>query len=215
MNIKEKIVLLSKIVMPQFWRKYYKNNHMKGATKYNNVYNEWAPIKINLGDNLGNVIIPYMLKRCEGNGKKTKVKSIKHLMTVGSILHADFFDTTVWGSGCLNINSIPIIKTRAYHRKMDIRAVRGPLTRRVLQACGYNVPEIFGDPAILLPDIYNPNKKKEYDISLVFHFRYARSLEDYHCISIQTYDYKKFIDEVIKSRKIISSEYFNAMTTPC
>ncbi len=103
---------------------------------------------------------------------------------------------------------------------MDIRAVRGPLTRRVLQACGYNVPKIFGDPAILLPDIYNPNKPKEYDVSVVFHFRYARSLENYHCIPIQTYDYKKFIDEVIKSRKIISSslhgiiiEYFTEKMT--
>ena len=62
---------------------------MKGATQYNNVYNEWAPIKINLGDNLGNVIIPYMLGRYAENGNN-KVKSIKHLMTVGSILHADF-----------------------------------------------------------------------------------------------------------------------------
>lgn len=127
-------------------------------------------------------------------------------MTVGSILHADFFDATIWGTGNLNIKTISIIKERSYHRQFDVRAVRGPLTKRVLESCEYIVPNIFGDPAILLPKIYEPKAiEKEYEESFIFHFRYKKNISGYNCIPITTNDYINFINEIVKSKKIISS----------
>ncbi len=115
-------------------------------------------------------------------------------------------DATVWGTGVLNQTQAANIKYMAIYRDFDVRAVRGPLTRRVLEACGYKVPEIYGNPAILMPDIYRPlNTSKKYDCSVVFHFRYARSLTDMHQISIETKDYVSFIDEIVASKKVISS----------
>jgi hypothetical protein len=54
----------------------------------------------------------------------------------------------------------------------DYRAVRGPLTRNKLLQQGCNVPEVYGDAALLFPYIYKPNKLSlpVADLCLVPHF---------------------------------------------
>ncbi|WP_183086153.1 polysaccharide pyruvyl transferase family protein [Mycetocola tolaasinivorans] len=56
---------------------------------------------------------------------------------------------TIWGTG---IND----KIDAAHlafEDLDVRAVRGPRTRERLQERGIFVPEVYGDPALLLPEL--------------------------------------------------------------
>ncbi|WP_172975597.1 polysaccharide pyruvyl transferase family protein [Roseivivax sp. THAF40] len=67
--------------------------------------------------------------------------------TVGSILHKVQHDNQaiVWGSGVMQ-------RDARFARPRDIRAVRGPLTRARCLELGYDCPDVFGDPAILLPD---------------------------------------------------------------
>lgn len=70
-------------------------------------------------------------------------------------------------------------------------------------------PKIYGDPAILMPYIYKPeNLSKEYEISLITHFSddsaYS-SYDDYNRINMLTTDYQFVIDEIIKSKLVISS----------
>ncbi len=112
----------------------------------------------------------------------------------------------MWGSGVLNLQQAAKIKHLSSYRDFDIRAVRGPLTKRALEAAGYKVPAVFGDPAIFMNEICQPTStEKKYDVSVIFHFRYAREVEGVHQISIETKDYQAFIDEIAASKKVISS----------
>ena len=68
------------------------------------------------------------------------------LVTAGSIMaHIRRADAAiVWGAGI-------ITRADVFERPREIRAVRGPLTRARCLELGYDCPEIYGDPAILLP----------------------------------------------------------------
>jgi pyruvyltransferase len=46
--------------------------------------------------------------------------------------------------------------------------VRGPLTREMIDNC--DVPEIYGDPGMLLPRIYSPKVEKEFKCGIVPHY---------------------------------------------
>ena len=108
-----------------------------------------------MGDYLSPVIVNHMLQSY-GLRQDVIVERTRHLYAVGSILAHGYQNATVWGSGLLNGNTK---KARLYlhMQKLDIRAVRGPLTREVLIRNGKKVPEVYGDPAIIMPDIYNPS----------------------------------------------------------
>lgn len=90
--------------------------------------------------------------------------------------------------------------------ELDIRSVRGPRTRSVLTELGIKCPEIYGDPAVLMPYIYKPeNLQKEYDISLITHFSDDSLYDNYNRINMLTTDYEFVIDEIVKSKLVISS----------
>lgn len=174
----------------------------------NQVNLEWWKGKTNVGDYLANVVYEWMLQQ-RAIDKHTNVGKTKHLLTIGSILAMGNFDATVWGSGIHVTWSISQIFKQRHYRRYDIRAVRGPITKKILDAAGYKCPDIFGDPAILMPLIYLPNKiEKKYDISVVEHLTdNDTNVNDDLCnfINVKTEDYKYFIDEIVSSRKIISS----------
>ena len=90
------------------------------------------------------------------------------MFAIGSIIDLGSQDATIWGSGLLNNNSqskLGLDSNRG--RKLDIRCVRGPYTRTILKNVGYECPDIYGDPAIIMPLIFNPDVKKEYDVSVI------------------------------------------------
>lgn len=182
-----------------------RNKYTLNKTKadINQVTLEYWQEQVNLGDQLALVIFEWMLNQ---NRLSRKCSGIKHLMTVGSIIGLERFDATIWGTGVLNFEVARNISIFSKIVKYDIRAVRGPITREILRAAGYDVPPIYGDPGILMPLIYNSQSKKEYDVSIIHHFNSPIDQEnDFHRIDIQTNDYKTFIDEIVKSKRVISS----------
>ena len=139
------------------------------------------------------------------------VSKTKHLNCVGSNIFGSYQDATIWGSGASP--SYPTKRQffcqKLSRRKLDIRAVRGPLTREVLQKLGYNCPETYGDPAILMPMIYNPNIEKKHHCLVIPQFYHEKDFQaDYpneRMVSMNTNDFKLVIDEIVASEIVITS----------
>lgn len=157
--------------------------------------------KKNIGDAISPIIVEFACKYY-GIDLDKEISHTKHLFAVGSIITAGSQDCTIWGSGILNSTIISRVK----NRKLDIRAVRGPLTRILLCDYGFDVPMIYGDPAILLPLIYNPDVSKKYDVGVILHLNRGIQISDKcHRINIITDDYKTFVNEVKSCGLILSS----------
>jgi len=125
-------------------------------------------------------------------------------VTIGSILANVNQKCIVWGSG--------IISKEISIKKASFLAVRGPQTRIHLLKQGYDVPEVYGDPALLLPKYYNPKIEKEYDIGIIPHYTDFDLVSDLYkneksvlLIDLMTNDVETTTNEFLKCKKIISS----------
>lgn len=197
-------IVKAKMLFP--WRNDFMLSNRKKKTIENIVnLNYWDEVD-NLGDALSPIIVNWMLSLQEILPEKY-IRETKHLYAVGSILAAGMQDATVWGSGILRCDML----YRLEKRTLDIRAVRGPLTRAALLDYGYDVPEVYGDPAILMPEIYIPmqvEKKAKYGV--VIH--HASDLQEYKeyfnqdtvFIDICTTDYKSFLTKINSVDIVIS-----------
>ena len=190
-------------------RNYYTTQGEK--VKSNQVNLEWVS-NGNLGDELAPVIYDWMLEK-KGIDKDTRISKTIHLMSVGSMVGSWEFDSVIWGSGIhifSNINKLVALKNI---QKLDIRAVRGPITRNALESCGYVCPETYGDPAVLMPLIYMPDKHDEKQkISVVLHYRSNIKLDSViknnpliQPLNIATTEYMSYIQRMLSSKKVISS----------
>lgn len=61
----------------------------------------------------------------------------------------------IFGSGIRTPNNI---ENGHKYINLNVCSVRGPLSRKFLMRKNINVPEIYGDPALLLPKFYKPDK---------------------------------------------------------
>lgn len=186
-----------------FRNKYCRNGK---RAKKKRVNLEYYDTEVNLGDMLSPVICEWVLDNADIQCHK-QINSTKHLMAVGSILGGSgLFDATVWGSGIKSLDQIVSLSKRKYFQKLDVRCVRGPITREVLRSCGYMCPEKYGDPAVLMPLIYKPEIKKNNKYGLILHFRHSTDVPSgIMNLNIRTSDYKSFINEMLSCEKIISS----------
>jgi pyruvyltransferase len=79
-------------------------------------------------------------------------------------------------------------------------------------------PEVYGDPALLLPEVYNPKIEKKYKIGLIPHWQ-TKKLEKYdvlkneNVVLINFHNYKKWTDviDLILSCKYIVSESLHGL----
>lgn len=162
--------------------------------------------EVNLGDTLSPLICQWVLNK-NSLSFEQKTSQTYHLLALGSLLGGNgFFDATVWGSGIKSFDQIATLSKRKYFQKLDIRSVRGPLTRDALIGCGYKCPEKYGDPAVLMPLIYKPEVEKKSEIGAILHFKHNIAIpENVKNIDIRTDDYENFINEICSCKKVISS----------
>lgn len=137
---------------------------------------------------------------------RDELKDIHHL-TIGSILNFANDCSVVWGSGFISQDS----KTKG---KPDIRCVRGPLTRAKLLEQGIPCPEKYGDPAVLMRDIYAPKSEVKYKYGVIPHYvdvdhpaiKDFISRDDALYINIRSAETPfKLIDEIAQCEVIYSS----------
>lgn len=125
-------------------------------------------------------------------------------VTIGSILTNVNDKCVVWGSG--------IISKEYNIKKAKFLAVRGPQTRMHLIEQGYSVPEVYGDPALLLPRYYSPNIKKEYKIGVIPHYKDYKKVSEWYknddtvlLIDLMTNSIEETTNQFLKCEKIVSS----------
>lgn len=191
----------------------FRNSYSRNGEKLqkNKVNLEYYKDVKNLGDLLSPIVCDYMLSQ-KGLTFLSEAKKRKptHLTAIGSILGGrGNFDMTVWGSGMKCFYSVNNLWRRKFYQKLDIRAVRGPVTREALVQCGISCPKVYGDPAILMPKIYSPETSTRKGTVLITHYltpaeEYSH-LKDVTFLDIKTDDYKGFIDSLACAEKVISS----------
>ncbi len=104
----------------------------------------------NAGDHLAKVIVEQMLA-LKDKEIDDKISSKNKLLSIGSVIHFARTGDCIWGTGVNGKLAAPKI----LFQDLDVMAVRGPLTRDYLKNRGISVPEIYGDPGLLLPLLFN------------------------------------------------------------
>jgi pyruvyltransferase len=111
----------------------------------------WSPRdgSVNFGDRLSDIVCRQMLAG-RGLSFDDQVARSCRLLAIGSILHFAENGNHVWGSGWNG----KVAEEHFKARHLTVHAVRGPLTAEFLRRRGIQVPEVFGDPALLLPQLF-------------------------------------------------------------
>lgn len=189
-----KITLLSRPKL--FWWKLKKDN----------------PFYISEKQNFGDLLGPYIInKLCKKeplyfSPLSRLSKFYKHSMMVGSIIGYSNNKTIVWGSGI--ISSDQVLKGGKF------LAVRGPRTLKRILELGFKPPKVIGDPALLLPCLYDPRAhiKKKYSLGIIPHYVDYNTIyseyktnNKYNIINLMTNNVEFVIDEILKCDFILSS----------
>lgn len=109
----------------------------------------------NFGDLLGPEIVHKIL-----SGREVSPKLARHskrLLAVGSILRMAKNGDTVWGAGA---NGKSLLAPYSFST-LDVRAVRGPLTAKFLREKGVSVPEVYGDPGLLVGQLWTRDELRQ------------------------------------------------------
>ena len=164
----------------------------------------------NLGDELNYYIVKSLTDKPLFNLPCILGKNRENYLVIGSIIetHANK-NSIIWGSGSMyggerNLNEKP----------KKVLAVRGPLTRKYLLSQGVDCPEVYGDPALLIPLIYQPNVNKKYKLGVIPHYvdfdsEYLSNLKSDSNVKIIDFrgyeNWHDVIEEICECEYIVSS----------
>lgn len=174
----------------------------------------WSEIKFTFKkkENYGDLLSKYLAEKISGrtvkwvHPKKQPWYTInkKNYLTIGSILHHASKDSVVWGSGIIDCKHPVVAK--------QFRAVRGPETRKYLLGLGHTCPEVYGDPALLLPKYYPGSKEKKFKLGIIAHYHdFQQVFEMYKdnsqilVIDLMTLDVEAVTNNILLCEQTISS----------
>ena len=172
---------------------------------------DWQPngkmTDCNLGDYLSEVIVKSLCLN-RGIDFRKELPVSKHLYAIGSIIQMGYQNATLWGTGfAFEVNKIRALPHRS--RKLDIRCVRGPKTRKILLEMGFECPESYGDPGVVMPLLYKPNVREALDYLIIPHFQAEaetrKQYGDLNMLSMNTNNYQGVIDRICSAKKVVSS----------
>lgn len=112
--------------------------------------------------NCGDVLTPVLLERL-GHQVEYADAEQADFMFIGSIASHASHGVTVIGSGLGE-------RSQYLHPGANWLAVRGPLTGERITDCGGRNPEVFGDPALLMPLLYDKPVASHNVVGVVPHY---------------------------------------------
>lgn len=159
--------------------------------------------------NFGDYLSLKLIQRIVGGEVKVCQKTEeKKLLAIGSILIFARDGDIIWGTG-MNGKRLDL---KDYKFKCpDIRAVRGPLTRDfIINNFNIYCPEVYGDPALLIPYFFPEFKKKKnpkYEYIIIPHYSelalFPKQL--YANVVYPTDPWNEVIRKILDSKFVISS----------
>lgn len=178
----------------------------------------------NWGDDLNYYFIRQLTGRpvvMYHNFKLAKWLHLKNYLCIGTLLDAVKYanaQTIVWGSGVSG-------QERTFVTPKNILAVRGKKTKEFCDRYGVYCPEVYGDPALLLPLVYKasppalPNREgasKKYRLGIIPHVvdqqhPVIREIKEKYADEILVIDLARYdkwtdvIDQICSCERILSS----------
>ncbi len=163
-------------------------------------------------ENYGDLLGVYLVEKISGQRvqfyRNTKrpwwQRSRNYFATVGSIINHLDDRATVWGSGIMQVqDSVP---------QATFLAVRGPLSRKRILKANIDCPEVYGDPAILLPLYYQPEIKNTHELGIIPHINdleqvkaMMAGVDHIKIIDFNTNDVEATTSDILSCNSIISS----------
>lgn len=164
------------------------------------------PTFVNFGDYLSIKIVERMVEQPVRTYQRKQPE--KKLLGLGSILVFAREGDVIWGTGT---NGKELRREAYDFKNLDVRAVRGPLTRAFLKNIfDIDCPEVYGDPALLMPYLFPEFRRSEnptHDYIIIPHYADIKyfSLDGFeHVIySIQPWD--TVVRHILDAKFVISS----------
>lgn len=140
----------------------------------------WWDGKANFGDAAGPWLVEQMTGKNAINVRTAQAQG-RALSSIGSLFQMmSHQQVDFWGSGMLYEPS-----ERQAHRlqnleSVEVQAVRGKVTREVLmKTFGWDIPEVYGDPALLFPRYLKPEQPREGNrIAFIPHRQHMKYFKD-------------------------------------
>ncbi len=165
----------------------------------------------NFGDDINFSFLPNITRK---KHKKYDNQLTTNYLMIGSIFIDKYINeyTEVWGSGMLRYK---LLENKPY----KVHAVRGPKTREICIESGIECPEIYGDPALLIPYYYNPYVLRKYKLGIIPHHSHIKSEllfkfkddENVQIINFKKYKSWKDIIKQIRECDFIVSESLHGL----
>lgn len=158
--------------------------------------------------NFGDLLSPWLVKKMTGKDVVVADRAKPHYVVIGSIINQGTDQSVIWGSGTYGTEGKSEVSPKARYT-----AVRGPITRAKLGASkgfGIKVPEVYGDPALLLPLYYMPKVRITHEYGVVVRWSerkwaVAKYGPGVKMIDLSRTDIEGVISDLLSCRKIISS----------
>lgn len=154
-------------------------------------------------NNFGDLLSPLLFEWISGSVPTYSETSPK-ICALGSLLHFVGENDIVWGTGIRQYQNLSV------SRNITVKAVRGLVTAEYLRKSGIEVPNVFSDPALLLPRFYSPQRFGGQEIAVAPHYNDS-ALRDFAVqrelplINLLTDHPLSLIDEICRYEHIITS----------
>jgi len=190
----------------------FRNLFSKGSLDYfkkESLFLHFQDFNTNWGDAVNPWIFEEITNKKVVSAKQIyNFRNIPKFYGIGSILNSDLENTIIWGSGFikppLKIKGIPV----------KILAVRGELSGKILDENGIKHNRIYGDPALLMPGLYNPLVKKKYKLGIIPHYTELIEISSLNKFNnsitiisplVENQNYMDIIDQIKECENILSS----------